>query len=96
MRWTNGYDRESGIMEYLIAVGSGSNQDNIRKFFSVERSRMEIVKNLSMSSGSTYYVTLEIVNKAGITSRVSSNGTTVDPTPPEIQEVCITCIYICY
>ena len=93
VRWTNGYDRESGIMEYLVAVGSGSNQDNIRKFFSVGRARMTIVKNLTMSSGSTYYITLEIVNNAGITSRVSSNGTTVDTTPPKIQEVCVACIY---
>ena len=92
--WTDGYDRESGIMEYYIAVGSGSSQDNIRQFLSVGLARTVIVKNLTMSSDSTYYITLEIVNKAGITSRVSSNGITVDTTPPEINEVCIAGIKI--
>ena len=95
-RWTDGYDLESGIMEYLIAVGSGSNEDDIREFFSVGLSREINVKNLSLSSGSTYYITLQIVNKAGIRSRVSSSAITVDTTPPDIQEVCmyITSIHI--
>jgi hypothetical protein len=89
VRWTDGYDLESGIMEYLIAVGSGSNEDDIREFFSVGLARETKVKNLTMSSGSTYYITLQIMNKAGMSSRVSSTGITVDTTPPGIQEVCV-------
>ena len=94
VRWTDGHDLESGIMEYLIAVGSGSNEDDMREFFSVGLAREINVKNLTLSSGSTYYITLQIVNKAGMTSRVSSSGITVDTTPPEIQEVCITAKHI--
>ena len=90
VRWTDAHDFESGIKEYFIAVGSGSNENNIREFFSVGLTREANVKNLSMSSGSTYYVTLQIVNEAGMMSRVSSNGITVDTTPPKIEEVCIT------
>ena len=95
VRWTDGYDLESGIMEYLIAVGSGSNEDDIREFFSIGLAREINIKNLTMTSGSTYYITLQIVNKAGVTSRVSSTGITVDTTPPEIKEVCLS-IYIYY
>jgi hypothetical protein len=87
VRWTDGYDPESDIMEYLIAVGSGSNQDDIREFFSVGLAREINANNLTMSSGSTYYITLQIVNKAGLWSRVSSSGITVDTSPPEIEEV---------
>ena len=89
VRWTNGYDLESGIKEYSVAVGSGSNEDNIREFFSVGLVREIKITNLTVSSGSTYYITLQIVNKAGITSRVSSNAITVDTTPPEMEEVCV-------
>ena len=89
VRWTDGYDPESGVMEYLIAVGSGSNEDDVREFSSVGLTKETVVKNLTMSSGLTYFVTLKIVNKAGLTSKVSSNGITIDATPPEIQEVCV-------
>ena len=87
VRWTDGYDPESGVLEYLIAVGSGSNEDDVREFSSVGLTRETVVKNLTMTSGSTYFLTLKIVNKAGLTSRVSSDGITVDVTPPKIQEV---------
>ena len=96
VRWTDGYDPESGVMEYLIAVGSGSNEDDVREFFSVGLTRGIVVKNLTMSSGSTYFLTLKIVNKAGLTSRVSSNGITIDATPPEVQEVCVVLPFINY
>ena len=87
VRWTDAYDLESGIKEYSVAVGSGSNDDDIREFFSVGLARDVNIKNLTLSSGLTYYITLQIVNKAGIMSRVSSNGITVDNTPPNIEEV---------
>ncbi|XP_028410829.1 uncharacterized protein LOC114533499 [Dendronephthya gigantea] len=105
VRWTNGYDLESGIMEYLIAVGTGSSEDNIHEFFSVGLAREINVKNLTMNSGSTYYITLQVVNKAGISSRVSSNGITIDNTPPKFQQVCMIrnknnfleklCVFVC-
>ena len=86
-RWTDGYDPESGVLEYLIAVGSGSNEDDVREFSSVGLTRETVVKNLTMTSGSTYFLTLKVVNKAGLTSRVFSDGITIDATPPKIQEV---------
>ena len=39
VRWTDAYDPESGIKEYSVAVGSGSNEDDIRQFISVELTR---------------------------------------------------------
>jgi hypothetical protein len=89
IRWSDGYDPESDILEYLIAVGSGSNENDIRDFVAVGLARGINLKNLNMASGSTYFVTLKIVNKAGIIATVSSNGITIDTTPPQIKEVCV-------
>jgi hypothetical protein len=97
LRWTDGYDPESGIREYMVAVGSGSNEGDIREFFSVGLAREIKIKNITMNSGSTYFITLQIVNKAGMTSRVSFNGITVDTSLPEIQEVGATStVSVCF
>jgi hypothetical protein len=47
-----------------------------------------------MNAGSTYYVTLEVVNNAGLRSRVSSSGVRVDATPPMITKVTIRILAI--
>ncbi|XP_028398913.1 uncharacterized protein LOC114522435 [Dendronephthya gigantea] len=85
--WNPGRDPENGIQEYLVAVGSGADRDDVRGFFSVGMATEVKIVNLTMNSGSTYYVTLEVVNNAGMTSRASSNGITVDATPPVITKV---------
>ena len=96
IRWSNSYDHESGIKEYSVAVGSGSSVDSTREFFPVGLAREIKITNLTMSSGSTYYITLQIVNKAGIISSVSSNAITVDTTPPDIEEVCAKCHFMVF
>ena len=85
--WVPALEPESGIKEYLVAVGSGSDQDDIREFFSVGLATDVKITNLTLVSGSSYYVTLEIVNNAGLRSRVSTNGVTVDSSPPVLSEV---------
>ena len=85
--WSPGRDPESGIQEYLLAVGTGPDNDDVRRFFRVGMMTDIIVSNLTLNSGSTYYVTLEVVNNAGLRSRVSSNGVRVDDTPPKITKV---------
>jgi hypothetical protein len=87
--WSPGRDPESGVKEYLLAVGTGPDDDDVRGFVTVgmETDDVEVV-NLTMNSGSTYYVTLEVVNNAGLRSRVSSNGVRVDDTVPIITQVC--------
>lgn len=85
--WLTAHDPESGLKEYLVAVGSGSNEDDVHGFFSVGLTTEAKIENLTLQSGSSYYVTLEIVNKAGLRSRVSTNGVTVDTSPPVISHV---------
>ena len=85
--WRPGRDPESGVKEYLIAVGTGPDNDDVRGFVSVGMETDVKVVNLTMNSGSTYYITLEVVNNAGLKTRVSSRGVTVDTTPPIIAKV---------
>jgi len=85
--WSPGHDPESGVKEYLFAVGTGPDNDDVRGFVTVGMETDVKIVNLTMSSGSTYYVTLEVVNNAGLKSRVSSSGVRVDATPPVITEV---------
>jgi hypothetical protein len=87
--WRPGQDPESGIKEYLLAVGTGPDNDDVRGFVTVGMETDVKIVNLTMHSGSTYYITLEVVNNAGLKSRVSSRGVTVDTTPPIITKVCM-------
>ena len=87
--WLGADDPESGLKEYLVAVGSWSNEDDEHEFFSVGLATEAKIDNLTLQSGSTYHVTLEIINKAGLRSRVSTNGVTVDTTPPVLSKVSI-------
>ena len=85
--WTPARDPESGIKEYLVAVGSGPYDVDVKELFTVGMATEVKIQNFTMNSGSTYYVTLEIVNNAGLRKRVSSYGVTVDETPPIITKV---------
>ena len=87
--WNPGSDPESGIKGYFVAVGSGVYRDDVRGFFTVGKATEVKIANLSMNSGSTYYVTLEVENNAGLRSRASSRGMEVDTTAPIITKVCI-------
>jgi hypothetical protein len=87
VHWSPGSDPQSGVKEYLVAVGTGPDRDDVRGYATVGMATDVQVVNLTMNSGSTYYVTLEVVNNAGSRSRVSSSGVRVDVTPPIISKV---------
>ena len=94
VHWSAGRDPQSGVKEYLVAVGTGPDRDDVRGFATVGMATDVQVVNLTMNSGSTYYVTLEVVNNAGLRSRVSSSGARVDATPPMISKVNIRILAI--
>ncbi|XP_028399031.1 uncharacterized protein LOC114522524 [Dendronephthya gigantea] len=85
--WDPSRDPESGVKEYLVAVGSGAYRDDVRGFVTVGMATEVKIANLTMSSGFIYYVTLEVVNNAGLKSRASSRGIEVDATSPIITKV---------
>ena len=60
---------------------------SIVKFTSTGKDTTGRAKNVTLSHGVRYYVTVEATNCAGMTSHGWSSGFTVDVTPPEITEV---------
>lgn len=87
VNWLPSFDKESGIKEYLIAIGSGSSIDNIKPFVNVGLATATTITNITLETGKTYFVTLEIINHAGLTTQVSANGITIDTSLPQILKV---------
>ena len=85
--WSPFEDHESGISEYRWGLGTMPDDVSILKFTSTGKDTTGIERNVTLSHGVRYYVTVEATNGAGMTSHGWSSGFTVDVTPPEITEV---------
>ncbi len=83
--WTSS-DAESGIAEYLYAVGTSPGGNDVLDWTSAGAATEKTITGLSMTPGQTYYVSVKAVNGQGLTSEVgSSDGITVaaDDGEPE-------------
>ena len=85
--WSPFEDHESGISEYRWGLGTMPDDVSIVKFTSTGKDTTGRARNVTLSHGVRYYVTVEATNGAGMTSHGWSSGFTVDVTPPEITEV---------
>ncbi|XP_065178155.1 uncharacterized protein LOC135808850 [Sycon ciliatum] len=86
-RW-NIADDESGIQEYLWAVGSVAGGEQYQKFTSAgQQSYGQTTMLQYMSHGSSIFVTVLAWNKAGQERLVSSTAHLVDHTPPALGPV---------
>ena len=85
--WTPFVDHESGIESYRWGLGTIPGNDDVVQLNSVGRNISGRAKNISLTSGSRYYVTVEATNGVGMMSEAWSNGFTVDTTPPELKQV---------
>ena len=74
-------DNESGIdtTSYRFAVGTSEGGSDVQDF--VESATSEIA-SLTLSQNTRYYITVKVFNRAGLFAVQSSNGVTVDSTPP--------------
>ncbi len=80
-------DAQSGITGYQWAIGTTSGGTNIQGFTSVGTATTATNSSLSLTSGTTYYVTVSATNGAGLQSTATSNGVTVDNTPPTVTGI---------
>ena len=92
--WSPFEDHESGISEYRWGLGTMPDDVSIVKFTSTGKDTTGRARNVTLSHGVRYYVTVEATNGAGMTSHGWSSGFTVDVTPPKIIEVNKTQKYI--
>ncbi|EDO42273.1 predicted protein [Nematostella vectensis] len=86
-RWIDFEDKESGIVEYFWCVGSQPMKDDIRECESTGMRPNGSHYGLDFDQGDTYYVTVVACNAAGRCSANSSNGVTIDTTPPVMNFV---------
>ena len=82
--WVAFQDIESGIMGYRWCVGTSPGRCDLNEFQWVGKKTSASNKNITLLADQRYYVTVEAVNGAGMTSQASSDGFIVDTSPPEI------------
>ena len=85
--WTPFEDQESGIIEYRWGLGTTPDDIDAMEFTAVGRMTSGKADNVLLAQGERYYVTVEAVNGARITSHGWSSGFVVDVSPPELTEV---------
>ena len=86
-RWLDFYDNESDISQYFWCIGSLPMRDDIKACESTGLRPNGSHSGLSLRHGDTYYVTVVACNGAHRCSAATSNGVTVDTTPPTIVYV---------
>ena len=79
--WSGFSDPESGIAGYRWAVGTSPGATDVLPFTTVGTTPGAIA-TVALVDGTTYYVTVEATNGAGLVVTASSNGVLVDTTPP--------------
>ena len=82
------YDTDSGIEEYLVAIGSTPLSSDIIDYKPAGQEKEWIANNLNLQSGTTYYFSVMALNGAGLSASKSSDGVLVGLTecPARRQE----------
>jgi len=80
-------DAESGLSEYLVALGTKPGQGDIKAFHSVGSQTNLTITGLLLESGLRYFVTVVGCNGVGMCVNASSNGAIVDIVPPHSGKV---------
>ena len=96
-RWSGFIDVEesgsaphaSGIAAYTLSIGSGPGAADVWGPKDVGASQHQVVRNLSLSSGVTYYATVVAADYTGATKSVGSRGVTVDQTAPTATAITV-------
>ena len=87
-QWHGFFDRHSFIQYYQFGIGDSPRTWNVHHLSSVGLRLFTTIRSLILGHGVTYYATVIAVDAAGLrSSGVSSDGVTVDASPP----VFITC-----
>ena len=82
--WDHCRDSESFIQQYMLGLTDNRTllQDNILPFKTVGRVTRAVREPATLAEGTTYYILLKAVNKAGLSTIVASDGFAIDKSPP--------------
>ncbi|XP_033124572.1 uncharacterized protein LOC117122905, partial [Anneissia japonica] len=75
----------SGIKSYQYAVGTYPGGIDVIDFVDVGITNHVLVHNMNLHNGQTYFVTVKATDFVGLTSLSTSQGITVDSTPPTLS-----------
>ena len=87
--WNEFLDAESDVVEYFYCIGSRSGFCNIVNRTSVALELRADAK-VRLEHGQTYFVSVTAINNAGLSTTSSSNGVTIDTSPPVVQSFSVT------
>lgn len=87
--WFTIEDPESDVIELTWCVGSKPRSCGLKSksLLKITQTDVSAFLDQPISAGGKYYVTLEAVNRAGLTSTMVSDGVVVDYTPPSTGQV---------
>ncbi|MGE0333650.1 MAG: hypothetical protein AB7P37_23495, partial [Ramlibacter sp.] len=80
--WSGFADAETGVTDYAWAIGTTAGGTQVQTFTSVGTGTTGSATGLTLTSGTTYYVTVRATNGAGLTTLVTSDGVKVDTSAP--------------
>ena len=80
------FDPDSGMREYLWAVGTVAGGEQLQSYTSTGAERQGVSEWLNLSHGEVVYVSVVAWNYAGLERVVYSRGYMVDLSPPTIAE----------
>jgi len=93
--WTSA-DPETGITLIEYSIGTSAGGSNVIGWTGVGTATSVTKSGLTLTSGTTYFVNVRATNGVGLVSAVgSSDGITVDTTPPPAPVVTDDGIYTC-
>lgn len=81
VQWDGFVDLESGIQASYVCLGTNPGECNIKNFTDVKNDTSFIFEDLLLNQGETYFVSVKVENKAGLTSDVkTSDAIVIDKT----------------
>ena len=84
--WTASTDAKSGLARYDYSIGTGAcgsaNEANTKTWTNNGTTASMTSSGLTLTSGTTYYVNVKAYDNVGNSTCASSDGITVDTTPP--------------
>lgn len=80
--WLGFRDPDSAIRTYHVGVGTSSSTSNVVPLRDVGIVNTYTFTNLSLTNGVKYYFIVQAFNRDNLSTMVSSNGVTIDTTPP--------------
>ncbi|MFA5858864.1 MAG: fibronectin type III domain-containing protein [Elusimicrobiota bacterium] len=98
INWTAASEPESGIKEYLVAISTAEGENsvnNVLEWSSVGVQLSTAVVSSALEYGRTYYTKIKVVNNAGLSIAVVSDGvvldnTTVPPAPVAFKGIVLS------